>query len=221
MVCSEKIDNIMPREKILASGVESLNDSELISVILGCGVHGKSVFSLASELSLLLKECTNFPRLEDLAKISGLGRAKACQVLACLELSSRFLLGGQSQVVTNPTELLPRLSFLKRAPQEQMVCVSLNGGNRVIGVHALTIGLVNQTQIHPREAFALAIRENAVSVLFAHNHPSGNTQPSREDLETTSRLVASGRILDIPVLDHLIISSEGWVSLKSTHPNLF
>jgi len=210
-----------PRERIVSFGVKSLSDSELISVILGSGSRLKSVFLLAKELDVYLKSCPKFPELSELSKITGLGRAKACQILACLELSSRFLLGGQSQVVTNPVELLPRLAFLKRAQQECMVCVSLNGGSRVVGVHTLTVGLANQTQIHPREAFSQAILENAVSVIFAHNHPSGNTHPSRDDLDVTSRLVDSGRILDIPVLDHLIITPEGWSSIKALHPNIF
>lgn len=161
------------------------------------------------------------PSLDDLVKVSGLGMVKACQVLACLELSSRFLLGGRGAPVTTPSDLVPQLAFLKNQGQEHMVCVCLNGANRVVGVHTLTVGLANQTQIHPREAFHWAIHDKAVAVIFAHNHPSGTLQASPEDLCTTQKLVEAGRILDIPVLDHLIISHEGWGSLKSSHPQYF
>jgi DNA repair protein RadC len=161
------------------------------------------------------------PEFHELSKIVGLGQAKACQILACLELSSRFLLGGTGATITTPSQLVPQLSFLKHQTQEHMVCICLNGANRVSGVHILTIGLANQTQIHPREAFSRALLDHAVSVIFAHNHPSGTLKPSTEDLRITEKLVESGKILEIPVLDHLIISREGWSSLKSTHPLCF
>lgn len=211
----------MPRDRIYSDGVQKLADWELISVILGVGVKGKSVFELSKDLALYLKNCKKMPELEALCNLSGLGRAKSCQILACLELSNRFLLQGGAISVTSPADLVPQLAFLKFHEQENMVCISLNGANQVIRVHVLTIGLVNQTQIHAREAFHMAIKDFAVSVIFAHNHPSGSLNPSKQDVETTKKLVAAGALLDIPVLDHLIVSREGYMSIKSTHPFVF
>ncbi|HSQ42015.1 MAG TPA: JAB domain-containing protein, partial [Fibrobacteraceae bacterium] len=173
------IEKSKPRERLVRDGVSKISDEELISIIIGHGTNKKSVFELSKELFSFLRTIKNTPTVYDLEKISGLGRAKACQILACLELSNRFLLSGEAQTITHPHELVPRLAFLKSLSQETMVCVHLNGANRVMGIHTLTVGLVNQTQIHPREAFSRAIQENAVSVIFAHNHPSGSLQPSR------------------------------------------
>ncbi len=211
----------MPREKIKSSGVSKLCDSELISVVLGSGVRGKSVFLVANELAEYLVGLRTMPSLEDLQRIGGVGEVKACQILACLEFSNRFLLKGQTKVVGSPEDLIPYLAFLKQKQQEHMVCLCLDGGNHVLGVHTLTVGLVNQTQIHSREAFQQAIRQGAVSVIFAHNHPSGSLKASPQDVDTTRKLINAGALLDIPVLDHLILSREGFASMKSSHPHLF
>lgn len=218
---SADFGNLAPREKIFARGVHELLDYELISVVLGSGTSKKSVYLLAKEVEQYLKQCKDEPVLLDLERIGGLGRVKACQVLACLELSGRFLLGCGGQAITNPRQLVPLLAFLKQKTQENMICITLNGANRVMNTHTLTVGLVNQTQIHPREAFRKAVQDGAVSVVFAHNHPSGTLHASPEDIMITRRLIESGRILDIPVLDHIIISSEGWVSIKASHPAMF
>jgi len=105
--------------------------------------------------------------------------------------------------------------------QEQFWCLILNASNKPMARHLCTMGLANQTQIHPREAFKVAIREGGVSVIFAHNHPSGSTRPSNEDIEVTRRLCEAGKILDIPVLDHIIIADEGYNSLRAMNPSIF
>jgi len=210
-----------PREKILQNGISKLTNSELISVILGSGSAKKSVFNLAKEVEELLSVSGKMPDLGDLCRIEGVGLVKACQILACLELSGRFLLGMRAKSIHCAEDLIPCLSFLKTKSQESMVSVSLNGANQILGVHQLTTGLANQTQIHSREAFAAAIQDRALAVIFAHNHPSGSLSPSADDLEVTRVLVQSGKILGIPVLDHLILSPRGWTSLKMTHGHLF
>lgn len=210
-----------PREKIFSGQLTELNDEELLSVVLGRGVVGKNVFDLAKEVALLLKKCSRMPKIEDLLPIHGMGRTKAAQVLACLELSNRFMMGHQDLAVQGPAELMPRIAFLKSLTQERMVLVCLNGGNRVIGIHTLTVGLANQAPVHPREAFAPALVDRAVGVIFAHDHPSGNLEPSVEDCQVTRRLCEVGRLLDVPVLDHIIVSIRGFRSLKASHPDLF
>ena len=120
-------------------------------------------------------------------------------------------------------ELIPerKIVSLKYEPQEHFVLVSLDSSNNIIKVHELTLGLVNQTQVHPREAFARAIEDRAVSVIFAHNHPSGNTMPSPEDFAITRVLCAAGKIIQIPVIDHIIIGKRGITSLCREKPEIF
>jgi DNA repair protein RadC len=213
--------SLQPREKLSRFGSESLSTSELLALILGRGTKNKSVHLLAKEISDFLETQPRLPSLETLLKIKGLGPAKASQVLAALELSGRFLLSGVKVEVTSPEKVLNVLSFLKNAMQEHFVMISLDSANHIIEVHTLTIGLANQTQIHPREAFVRAIENRAIGVIFAHNHPSGNLKPSMEDLNITKRLSEAGRLLSIPVLDHIIVSVSGFTSLKRESPHLF
>ncbi len=217
---AENRDNF-PRERVEKGEVSKLSDEELLSVVLGRGIAGKNVWELSKDVADFLKVRSKMPSLHELMTVKGLGKAKAAQILACLELSSRFIMGHQDQAVQGPAELMPRIAFLKSQPQERMVLVTLNGGNRVIGIHTLTVGLANQAPVHPREAFAPALVDRAVGVIFAHNHPSGSLEPSPEDLQVTRKLCGAGRLLDIPVLDHLIVSMRGFRSLRASHAECF
>jgi len=216
-----KKENLLPRERIYAGEIAKLSVEELLCVILGRGISGKSVFLLANEISGILEKKSCVPSLEELLEVRGLGPAKSAQILACLELSSRFMLGGSAETVSSPSELMPHLSFLKHLQREQMVLITLNGGNRVIKIHSISVGTANSTLAHPREAFAPAIEDRAVAVVFAHNHPSGCCQPSIEDLILTQKLCEVGRILEIPVLDHLVVSSSGFESIKASNGECF
>ena len=216
---SEEIQ--LPREKMQDRGVESLNNEELLALVLGSGCPSCDVFQLSRNLSDYLATISEFPTMKDLLKVRGLGRAKASKVLACLELSSRYMLGARAISVTKPEDLESRLSYLKYENQEHMVLVTLNSSNVVINVHELTMGLVNQTLVHPRETFIHAIGDRAVSVILAHNHPSGNSEPSMEDLQLTKTLCAAGKIVQIPVIDHLVISRCGLTSICRLYPEIF
>ena len=120
-----------------------------------------------------------------------------------------------------PEDLLSRLAGLKFEDREHFVVVTLNAANYVINVHDVTSGLVNQAPIHPREAFAKAIEDNAVSVVFAHNHPSGSTEASPQDYAITRALCAAGKLLQIPVIDHIIVGKGGYTSLCREDPEMF
>ncbi len=213
--------NLMPREKLECAGVGALNNEELLAIILGSGCHDCDVFELSRRLSLFLSMETSIPTLERLKSIRGLGKVKAAQILACLELSGRFILSDKAIPVSAPEDVLSRVAYMKYETQEHLVVVSLNSANYIIRVHELTTGLVNQTPVHPREAFALAIEDRAVSVIFVHNHPSGSLEPSAEDMSITRLLCASGKILQIPVLDHIIIGKSGFTSLCRCFPEIF
>lgn len=175
----------------------------------------------ARKVEDLLASSPTIPSKEQLMKIKGIGLSTAYKVLACCELSSRYLVGTEAASIRSPEDLSARLSFLKYETQEHMCVVTLDAANHVINVHELTTGLVNQTPVHPREAFRLAIADNAVSVIFAHNHPSGNTEDSPEDRDITRTLVSAGKILQIPVLDHVIVAKTGFTSLIRKNPELF
>ncbi len=212
---------LKPREKIEKLGAAALTTEELLALILGSGNRDCDVFELSRRIAEYLSNVTCVPSLSSLRKIHGLGRAKSTQVLACLELSSRYILSDKVIAVRTPEDLLGRLSFLKFEQQEHLVVVSLNAANKIINVNELTTGLVNQTPVHPREAFSEAVKDRAVSVVFAHNHPSGSTEPSEEDIAITRILCAAGRVLQIPVLDHLIIGKSGYTSIRRCRPELF
>ena len=213
--------HLMPREKLEYSGVSALSNEELLAIILGSGCHDCDVFELSRRLAQFLSTETSVPSLERLRSIRGLGKVKASQILACLELSGRFILSDKAIPVSTPEDVLSRVAYMKYEPQEHLVVVSLNSANYVIRVHELTTGLVNQTPVHPREAFALAIEDRAVSVIFIHKHPSGSLEPSPEDMSITRVLCASGKILQIPVLDHIIIGKSGFTSLCRRYPEIF
>jgi len=213
--------NLMPREKMEYVGVSALSNEELLAIILGSGCHDCDVFELARRLSQFLSTETSVPTLASLKRIRGLGKVKAAQILACLELSGRFILSDKAIPVSVPEDVLSRVSYMKYESQEHLVLISLNSANFIIRVHELTTGLVNQTPVHPREAFALAIEDRAVSVIFVHNHPSGSLEPSAEDMSITRILCASGKILQIPVLDHIIIGKSGFTSICRCCPEIF
>lgn len=214
-------EKLLPREKMECYGAEAMSNEELLALILGSGCHDCDVFELARRLSDFLSAETTIPTLDKLRKIHGLGKVKASQILACLELSGRYILSDKAVPVSAPEDLASRLSYMKYEEQEHLVLVTLNSANLIIKVHELTTGLVNQTPVHPREAFAKAIEDRAVSVIFAHNHPSGATIPSPEDLAITKVLCAAGKIIQIPVLDHIIIGKMGFSSICRLYPDIF
>ena len=215
------LENVLPREKMEQYGPNALSNEELLALILGSGCQNCDVFELARRLSDYLSSETIIPSLANLRKIKGLGKVKALQILACLELSGRFILSDKAIPVGAPEDLLARLSYLKYETQEHLVLVTLNSANYVIRVHELTTGLVNQTPVHPREAFVKAIEDRAVSVIFAHNHPSGSMNPSPEDMAITRTLCLSGKVLQIPVLDHISVGKKGCTSICRRHSEIF
>lgn len=188
--------------------------SYLLSVILGD-------VDVAFKVEKLLSESVTVPTAEQLMKIRGIGAAMAKKILACCEMSARYIVGEKADDVKEPEYIGRLLASLKYEDQEHLVCVTLDSANHVINKHILTTGLVNQTPVHPREAFREAIKDNAVSVIFAHNHPSGNITPSPEDISITRVLIAAGKILEIPVLDHVILGRTGVYSIGREYPEMF
>lgn len=202
-----------PREKLKERGVEALSDAELIAVILGSGSKGQDVMSLSSKVAKVIAENKGDLSLEELSKIEGIGLAKASQILACFELTRRHIVK-ETIKINKAEDVLPSIGWIANKQQEYFICISLNGANEVIENRTVTVGLLDKSQVHPREVFADVITDRAASVIFAHNHPSGELKPSDSDLNIHEQLTEAGRILGIRVLDHIIISKKGYYSFQ-------
>lgn len=201
----------LPRERFLTSGADALSDEELVSLLIGTGVAGNPLRSVARAVVSIIDRTNGAPDTVALRAIAGLGPAKVATVAAAFELGRRVYCGSHRKVRT-PADILPVVDrFLDRA-QECFITVSLNGAHEIVAARVVTIGLLNRTIVHPREVFADPITDRAAAIVLAHNHPSGNLDPSAEDHEVTRRLVTAGQVIGIPVLDHIIFSTRGYYS---------
>ena len=202
-----------PREKLIRRGASSLSDMELLAVIIGRGFPGKDVLQVASEIESRFKDNLDKIGYEELVEIDGIGETKACQILASFELARRYF-GKKDVKITFPSDVLPFVRDISDKRQEHFVCLALNGANEVIGNRVVTVGLLNSNQVHPREVFSDPIVDRAASIILVHNHPSGDTEPSQEDIAITKRLVEAGELLGIKIHDHVIVSKNGYTSMK-------
>jgi len=202
-----------PREKMAAKGPASLSDEELVQVILGRGVKGHDVRAMSKDIAKIIQEKKTAPAEADLTAIHGMGPAKAYQVLAAFELARRHLLKDTVKITT-AADALPLLADIAGRQQEHFLCISLNGANEVIEKRTVTIGLLDRSQVHPREVFADVIADRAAAVIFAHNHPSGELKPSDADLKMHEQLTQAAKILGIRVLDQIIVTRKGHYSFQ-------
>ena len=208
-----------PRERLLQLGPEALSVQELLALILGRGVRGESVMLTAQRLLSRFGSLQGIAdsSIEELLGIKGIGLAKAGQLKAAFELGRR--LEGYPEedknAIKNPENVLKEVgSRLKGKKREHFLTLLLNTRNKVIGVAPVSIGSLDSSIVHPREVFKEAISASAASVIFVHNHPSGDPQPSEDDIKLTRRLVEAGNIVGIEVLDHVIVADRLYVSLK-------
>jgi DNA repair protein RadC len=205
-----------PREKIRDKGARALTTRELIAALLGRGTRGHEVASLARDIERLIGEKPDAVTYPSLCSLHGMGPSKASQVLAALELGRRYFgqEGNDRIRITRPEDLLPCIAGIRTKRQEYFLCTTLNGAGEVIGTRTITVGLLNHSLVHPREVFADAIADRAASVILAHNHPSGVLEPSPQDIAITGQICRAGELLGIPVLDHIIVSAGGFLSMK-------
>jgi DNA repair protein RadC len=209
---------LRPRERLLEAGPAALSDGELLGLLFGIGSREKTAVELAGEV---ISEAGGLHGLYDvsvheLMQVNGIGEAKACLILAAVELGRRI---GQVRnpgrpVISSPADverlLRGRITNLDR---ENFVVVLLNTKNEVIETSTVSVGTLGASLVHPREVFKPAVRASAASVILVHNHPSGKVEPSREDREVTRRLGEAAGILGIEVLDHVIVG-DGYFSMK-------
>ncbi len=194
------------------NGPTALSDLELLAILIGSGSKERPVQVLAKDLLRVLDDSSVSIGLPELCKVKGLGPAKAAVICAALELGRRRLPTKKRQIAS-PVDVYPLVQHYGTRQQEHFLSISLNGAHEVMAISVVSIGLVNRTLVHPREVFAEAVRERATAIIIAHNHPSGNLQPSEEDAEVTRRLKQAGEILGIKILDHLIFDQEHFYSL--------
>jgi len=198
--------------------IERLTEGELLSVIIGTGVRGKSALDLSSELLRDFSGVTGLYRagLRELSARCGIGLIKAVRIHAALELGRRLLVFQNNTVVIDSPEkvwqlLQPEMGILS---QEEFRVLVLNNKNNIIKNSVVSMGTVSEALVHPREIFRIAIRESGASIIIAHNHPSGVLAPSKEDIASTKRIREAGSIVGIELLDHVIIAQGAYMSLK-------
>ena len=206
-----------PREKLLRYGRENLSDSELLAIILKTGTKNCNVNELAIKV---IKELNGIENIKDISlnkliKIKGIGKTKAIELLVLFELAKRINKKKEKPSVkyTNPKVIYENSKYLfEGLLQEHFYCLYLNTKKELIERKLLFMGTLNKSIVHPREIFKEAYRLSASSIVCLHNHPSGDLTPSKEDIVLTDSLVKIGQINGIPVLDHLIISDDGYYS---------
>jgi len=200
-----------PREKLQEKGAQSLSDLELMAILLGRGVEGHDVLSVANRVLKVMDAANGRPTLDELQEIEGVGPAKASLIAAALEFARRRI-RPEGLKISFPPDVLPLIRHYGDRKQEHFLCISLNGANEVVAHRVVSVGLVNKTQVHPREVFADPITDRASAIIVAHNHPSGELKPSKEDTEITKQLKAAGETLGIKLLDHIIFNQKEYYS---------
>ena len=208
-----------PRERLIKFGPEALSAQELLALVIGRGIPQKSVMNIAQELLARFGNIKSISQasITALSDIKGVGLAKAAQLKACFELGKRQDLEPElkNYDIKNPQSVVKAIrASIKDKAKEHFKLILLDTRNKIIGISTISIGTLNASLVHPREIFKEAIIHNSASVVLAHNHPSGDPEPSEEDLTITKRLVESGKILGIEVIDHIIIGKTNFSSFK-------
>jgi DNA repair protein RadC len=208
-----------PRERLQSAGAEALSAQELLALILGRGISGESVMVTAQRLLSRFGGLKGIAgaSLEELSEIRGIGIAKAGQLMAAVELANR-LDGGETQgktIIQTPEDVFALLQGkFKDKKKEYFIALLLDTRNQLIRAAEISVGSLDSSIVHPREVFKEAISASASSVIFAHNHPSGDVEASADDIALTKRLAGAGEIVGIDVLDHIIIGGKRHSSLK-------
>jgi len=219
---SEIADIDLPWRKIKRQEPEAIRDDELLAVVLRNGYGGRKVLSQSASI---IRE--NPPEKlvamhrNEIEAIQGISPAKADILTAAIELAKRGLHKGIGimPAISTPKDVLPLLSDIKDQKKEHFVALYLNARNQVISREIVSVGSLNASLVHPREVFAVAVLSSAASLILCHNHPSGDVAPSREDIDLTRRMRQAGDIMGIEVIDHLIVGSERFLSMREA--NLF
>lgn len=214
-MAEKKLKNIpvseRPREKLCLKGKEALSDQELLAILLGKGSKKYDVLALSQKLITVIDKKGINITVDDLISFDGVGKAKATIILAAFEFVRRRI-KKEGICFEKPSDIVPLLSHYADRKQEHFLCISLNGANEVIQIRVVTIGLVDRSQVHPREVFADVLADRASAVILAHNHPAGSLEPSEEDIAVTKQIAQAGQIMGIAALDHIIFNQREYFS---------
>lgn len=208
-----------PRERLHKYGADALATSELLAILLRTGTRQESALALAERL---LSEFGSLKAVaaasvDELSQVKGIGPVKAIQIAAAVELGKRLAAFSEEALpqIRGPADVARLLMpELRDATQEEFRILLLNTQNQVLRVSTITVGLLDESLVHPRELFREALRHNAAAIIAAHNHPSGDPTPSQQDIAVTRRLRQAGDLMGIELLDHIILGAGRWVSLK-------
>ncbi len=206
-----------PREKILAHGAEALSDTELLAILIQSGTERANAIEIARNLLQTYGSLRSISRrtVAELLHHYGIGRVRAANIISAFELGRRNSAAAfdEGAVITSPQDVATRfIPLMRDLPTERFVALLLNNSGAIIREHIISTGTVNMSLVHPREVFKAAVTELATAIIVIHNHPSGVQQPSAEDIALTRQLVEAGRIMDIPLHDHVIICGNTYVS---------
>ena len=214
-------ENERPIEKAWSLGIDKLSNGELLALMIHTGTKEKSAIRLAEDVLAVFPEgisglgsCC----LEELYRLNGIGRIKACRILAAVELGKRIAsapVPERNSIESCDDVARMFMEELRYAKKEYFRCVLLNAKGCVISTEEISVGELSSTVVHPREVFHMAVRKSAAAVVFVHNHPSGDPSPSDEDIETTKRLMECGALLGIGILDHIIIGDGAYSSMRA------
>lgn len=186
-----------------------------MAILLGTGSKGVNVVELSNQiLKKFSGDGLSKANVKELKNTFGLGSAKACEIVACFELGCRLLQNKQSSLILSSQDVWKELKDIRDNKKEHFVIFYLDSRNQEIQREIISVGSLNANLVHPREVFEPAVRHLVAQIIVAHNHPSGDTEPSEDDLVITKRLVESGKILGIEILDHIIITKTGFISFK-------
>ncbi len=205
-----------PRERFRKYGSKSLSDEELLAILFRTGVKDKNVKEVARDLIKDIKGIKNLSNssYQEIAKLKGIGEVKAITLFAALELGKRVLEDNIDVIKVNTSKDIYNLFRyeLAKDKQEKLIGIFLDNKNQIIAKEIIFIGTVNSSTVHAREVFKLAVKYSAVKIIVVHNHPSGNPLPSKADDEYTNNLIESGKMIGIPVIDHIIIGKNSYYS---------
>ncbi len=203
-----KVDR--PREKFLEKGADALSKSELLAILIGSGIKGKNVKQLSEQI--IRKFGHNFLDItvDDLLEIPGIGQSKALQIVSALALVKRFYeeLGPKDNIVLSAQDAISLTSEIKDKKKEYLVCLYLNARNALLKKEIISIGILDKSIVHPREIFGPAVELRAAGIILLHNHPSGDSTPSKQDVEVINKLLEAGKIMGVNVIDFIIVSEN-------------
>ncbi|WP_456399434.1 RadC family protein [Persephonella sp.] len=209
-------EDLLPREKAIKYGIESLSDVELLALTIGQGTRDLNVLGLADKI-LKNKDLSDLKKLnlKDLLKIKGVGKAKALQIISIGEIVKRIESGDYLTMFESPEDVYMYIRWLSNEKQEKMIVLYTNTMNQLLGEEVIAVGSLNVLNVKPRDIFVHALRYNAYGLIIAHNHPEGSPNPSKEDIKFTGVVSDLSLKLGFELLDHIIIGRRGYFSFRS------